>query len=188
MAYDAQKAHEYYEKYRKKGILKGRSKGKKRSSSTKKKSGLLGVSTAGLNDAGKIEAALIKEKIAAELAQALSGASDKDRDNIRREYSRKAQQEIAALKNKKEYAKPKKSKKKASTKKTSKKKVSKEKKQSLKNSIETIKKVLPTATDAQKKQIVELVTDLLEAFGVTTHGQSEGAGESTTGADGKENT
>ena len=51
-------AHEYYVKYRKKGIKKGRKKGSKKGSST----GLLGVSTSGLNTDGAVEDA-VKEVV-----------------------------------------------------------------------------------------------------------------------------
>ena len=52
MAYDPVKAHEYYMKYRKKGLKKGRKKGKKAAQTS-----LLGVSVSGLNSDGAIEAA-----------------------------------------------------------------------------------------------------------------------------------
>ena len=104
MAYDAAKAHEYYIKYRKKGLKKGRKKGSGTKSSTKS---LVGVSTAGLNSDGKIEAALVKEKIKAEMNEALKKATtDAERDQIRREYSKKAVAEMNRLKSDPKYAKP----------------------------------------------------------------------------------
>lgn len=106
MAYDAAAAHEYYIKYRKKGLKKGRKKG-----TSKVKSGttsLLGTSIAGFNDEGRIQAALIKDKLKKEMNEALKKASsDEEKEKIRIEYSRKAVQQIAALKNNAQYAKPK---------------------------------------------------------------------------------
>lgn len=107
MAYDKQKAHEYYVNYRKKGLKKGRKKGtgRKKKGTT---SSLLGVSIAGLNPEGKVEAALIKDRVKKEMNEKLKGAkTDADREQIRREYSLKAVNEIANLKNNAKYAKPK---------------------------------------------------------------------------------
>lgn len=117
MAYDAAKAHEYYVNYRKKGLKKGRKKGTGKTTTTKSKtSSLLGVSTSGLNDEGKIQAALTKEKLKKEMNAALSKAStDEERDKIRVEYSRKAQQAMAKLKADSKYAAPKTTKTKSST-------------------------------------------------------------------------
>lgn len=107
MAYDKEKAHEYYVKYRKKGLKKGRKKGtgRKKKGTT---SSLLGVSIAGLNPEGKVEAALIKDRVKKEMNEKLKGAkTDAEREQIRREYSLKAVNEIANLKNDAKYAKPK---------------------------------------------------------------------------------
>lgn len=105
MAYDAAKAHEYYVNYTKKGLKKGRKKGK---GTTAKTSTLLGSNAYGLNDDGRVQAALIKEKIKKEMNEALKGAgSDEEKEKIRVEYSKKAMQQIAALRNDPKYAKPK---------------------------------------------------------------------------------
>lgn len=107
MAYDKQKRHEYYINYTKKGLKKGRKKGtgRKKKGTT---SSLLGVSIAGLNPEGKVEAALIKDRVKKEMNEKLKGAkTDADREQIRREYSLKAVNEIANLKNNAKYAKPK---------------------------------------------------------------------------------
>lgn len=106
MAYDPVKAHEYYIKYRKKGLKKGRKKG-----SSKTKTGsttFLGVSSQGFNDEGRIQAALIKEKLKKEMIEALKKATtDEEKEKIRVEYSRKAAQQLAALRSDPKYAKPK---------------------------------------------------------------------------------
>lgn len=101
----------YYQNYRKKGIKKGRkrSTGTTGTSTTAKSAGLLGVSTVGLNDEGRIRGALIKEKVKKEMNEALKKATtDEEKEQIRLEYSRKAQQQISALKADPQYAKPKK--------------------------------------------------------------------------------
>ena len=93
MAYDKAAAHEYYENYTKKGKKKGRKKGKKKS--TAKTTRIIGLTTAGLNDAGKMEVALVKEKLQAEMNSALKSAkSQAEKDAIRKEYQNKALQEI----------------------------------------------------------------------------------------------
>ena len=106
MAYDPVKAHEYYVNYRKKGLKKGRKKG-----SSKTKTGstaFLGVSSQGFNDEGRMQAALIKENIKKEMKAALASAkTDEERQKIRLEYSKKAQQEINKLKSNAQYIKPK---------------------------------------------------------------------------------
>ena len=105
MAYDPVKAHEYYVKYRKKGIKKGRKKGKKSTSS------LVGTSTAGLNADGRVEAALIKDRLKKEMNSALAKAkTDAEKEQIRREFSKKANAEIAKLKADPKFAKAKASK------------------------------------------------------------------------------
>ena len=68
MAYDKEKAHEYYINYVKKGLKKGKSKKKtdeEQAASDRK-------STKGLNDAGKAAAKQVKEQISAERKEALS--------------------------------------------------------------------------------------------------------------------
>ncbi len=127
MAYDKVKAHEYYIKYRKKGLLKGRKagvnanhkvnklynppvkttgtgkKGKKA-----KKVAIKGLSTSGLNDAGKAQAAAIKEQLTTEMNKALSKAkTDAEKEKIKQEYQNKAAQEIQKLKSDGKYAKAK---------------------------------------------------------------------------------
>lgn len=95
MAYDAAKAHEYYIKYRKKGLKKGRKKGKKTTSNK----GLLATSTAGLSTEGKMQAALIKEDFKKQMNEALKNAkTDEERKQIRLDYSRKAAEAINKLK------------------------------------------------------------------------------------------
>ena len=97
MAYDKDKAHEYYIKYRKKG--------------SKKKTSLVGLSTSGLNDAGRMQAALVKEKITSEMNDALSKAkTDAEKEQIRQEYQNKALTEIQKLKSDGQYAQAKKEK------------------------------------------------------------------------------
>lgn len=106
MAYDAAKAHEYYENYTKKGKKKGRKKGKKKTSA--KATRIIGLTTAGLNDAGKMEVALVKEKLQAEMNAALKGAKNQaEKDAIRKEYQNKALQEIRNIRSKSEFAKEK---------------------------------------------------------------------------------
>lgn len=115
MAYDKDKAHEYYIKYRKKGLLKGRGSGKtekgKGKKGSKKKTSLVGLSTSGLNDAGRMQAALVKEKITSEMNDALSKAkTDAEKEQIRQEYQNKALTEIQKLKSDGQYAQAKKEK------------------------------------------------------------------------------
>ena len=106
MAYDAAKAHEYYENYTKKGKKKGRKKGKKKTSA--KVTRIIGLTTAGLNDAGKMEVALVKEKLQSEMNEALKGAKTQaEKDAIRKDYQNKALQEIRNIRSKSEFAKEK---------------------------------------------------------------------------------
>lgn len=113
MAYDPVKAHEYYEKYRKKGLKKGRKKGKAKQTS------LVGLSTAGLNDSGKMQWALTKESLQTEMNKALSEASsDEEKAKIRADFQNRALQALQGMKSDSSYAKPKKAKA-SSTKKTS---------------------------------------------------------------------
>ena len=122
MAYDAAKAHEYYENYVKKGKKKGRKKGKskKKSSTRSRATSLVGLSTAGLNDAGKMEAALVKEKIQNEMNEALKkAATPAEKEKVRKEYQNKALKEITALKNNADFAKAKAASKKSTSSKSS---------------------------------------------------------------------
>lgn len=104
MAYDKVKAHEYYMEYRKKGRLKGRKKGKGKTTTGKgkgraKKTSLTGVSSSGLTDEGKLQAELIKNSVGKEMNEALSKAkTDEDKIRIKHEYQQKAKQQIEALK------------------------------------------------------------------------------------------
>lgn len=105
MAYDKQAAHEYYENYTKKGKKKGRAKGKgkKKSSTTR----IVGLTQAGLNDAGKMEFALMKEKLQSEMNSALKNAkTEAEKNAIRMEYQNRALQEISKIKSNPNYAKP----------------------------------------------------------------------------------
>lgn len=116
MAYDPVKAHEYYEKYVKKGLKKGRDKkstedtkkkSTKKKGSTKKaaKSSLIGFSTSGLNEQGKIEATLLKEKITNEMNAALAKETTAEgKEKIRREYSQKGIDAVNKLKSDSKYA------------------------------------------------------------------------------------
>lgn len=98
-----QKAHEYYIKYRKKGLKKGRKKGKKTAQTS-----LLGVSASGLNSDGAIEAAAIKDRVKKEMNAALAKANtDEEKLAIRKEYAKKANDEIAKLKADPKFAKAK---------------------------------------------------------------------------------
>lgn len=104
MAYDAQKAHEYYVKYRKKGLKKGR---KKKGTTTS----LVGITTGGLNDAGKMQAALVKDQIKQEMNEALAKETDPlKREAIRQKYQQKALEAVSKLKSDPKYATPKKEK------------------------------------------------------------------------------
>lgn len=104
MAYDAQKAHEYYEKYRKKGLKKGR---KAKGTTTS----LVGITTGGLNDAGKMQAAILKDQIKQEMNEALAKESDPlKREAIRQKYQQKALEAVSKLKSDPKYATPKKEK------------------------------------------------------------------------------
>lgn len=106
---DAQKKaynKEYYEKYRKKGTKKGRKKGSSKKTSTKT-TNLVGVSNSGLNDEGKMELALVKEKLKKQMNEELTKAgSDAEKDEIRRKYQKQALDAVAKLKQDSRYAKP----------------------------------------------------------------------------------
>ena len=108
MAYDPKKAHEYYIKYRKKGLKKGRKKGRRKRAAKPKQVSLLGISTSGLNDAGRMQAALIKDRLKKEMNEAMQKETDPvKKEAIRQEYQNKALEEVTALKNDAQYAKPK---------------------------------------------------------------------------------
>ena len=90
--YDPVKAHEYYEKYRKKGLKKGRG------------------STAGLSEEGKAVAAEVKERLNEELKAALAklpkrGATEK-RKALREAYQEKYYAELEKIKADPDYSKP----------------------------------------------------------------------------------
>lgn len=104
MAYDPVKAHEYYVNYRKKGLKKGRKKGTGKSRTT----GLLGVSAAGLNSDGAVEAAVIKDRLKKEMNEKLKGAkTEEEKIAIRKEYAKKANEEIAKLRSDPKFARAK---------------------------------------------------------------------------------
>lgn len=107
MAYDPVAAHEYYIKYRKKGLLKGRKKGKKKTTTSKKrgrksaakKQNLIGLSTGGLNDTGKMQWAMAKESLTTQMNQALSKAkTDQEKLQIRQEFQNKALEQLQKIK------------------------------------------------------------------------------------------
>ena len=155
MAYDPVKAHEYYVNYRKKGLKKGR---KKAAAKPTYKKTFLGVSISGLNDEGRIKAALIKENIQNAMKEALEKAKDDDeRQEIRLEYSRKAQQAISALKADSKYAKPKATKAKTSTAKAKTAKITKPKAQA--SSGKKTKSKAAKVTKAKKEKAPETETE-----------------------------
>lgn len=97
MAYDKEKAHEYYIKYRKKGLKKGRKKGKGKAST--KKTNLVGLSTGGLNDQGKMQWAMAKEKLKTDMNAAMSKAkTPEEKEKIRQDYQQKALSELQKMK------------------------------------------------------------------------------------------
>lgn len=162
-------AKEYYEKYRKKGVKKGRKKGKKSNT------GLLGVSTSGLNTDGAVEASVIKDRIKKEMNEALSKAkTEEEKVAIRKEYAKKANDEIAKLKADPKFAKAKSSKgssSKGSSSKGSGSKSSGSSKSSsstqvsqIKSSIEQLQKKLDSMTDEQKAQVKEALQAQLDAI------------------------
>ena len=110
MAYDPVKAHEYYEKYKKKGLKKGRKKGKGKTTSTKQTS-LVGLSTGGLNDAGKMNWAMTKKDLQAEMnAELAKATTDEQRAEIRADYQGKALQALQKMKSDPAFAQAKKAK------------------------------------------------------------------------------
>lgn len=189
MAYDKQKAHEYYMQYRKKGLKKGRTKGtgKKKTGAKVKKTNLLGQTTSGLNDSGRIQAALVKEKMTAEMNAALAKATtQEEKDAIRVEYSQKAQEQIASLKNDPKYAQAKKESAKGSkgstgkkssggsssskssggnsstdTTREEKKKKRKAKIQKIKETVQGLEKALSDLPETQKANTREIIKNLL---------------------------
>lgn len=181
MAYDKQKAHEYYIKYRKKGLLKGRKKGKAKTKGKAKKAkqeSLVGVSTSGLNEQGKIEAAFIKDDMKKQMNEALSKAkTDEERQQIKKDYSLKAVQAINDLKNNSDYAQPKKAK--AASTKATKEKTAKEssKESETKTAASTTKTTTTTAKETVAKEDVErlsnVMTDLSQKVDQLTADQEE---------------
>lgn len=189
MAYDKQKAHGYYMQYRKKGLKKGRTKGtgKKKTGAKVKKTNLLGQTTSGLNDSGRIQAALVKEKMTAEMNAALAKATtQEEKDAIRVEYSQKAQEQIASLKNDPKYAQAKKESAKGSkgstgkkssggsssskssggnsstdTTREEKKKKRKAKIQKIKETVQGLEKALSDLPETQKANTREIIKNLL---------------------------
>lgn len=100
MAYDPVKAHEYYEKYRKKGLKKGRKKGRKKSTSKKvKQQTLIGLSTSGLNDAGKMNWAMAKKDLQDQMnAEIAKATTDEQKAEIRADYQDKALKTLQDMK------------------------------------------------------------------------------------------
>jgi hypothetical protein len=184
MAYDKEKAHEYYLKYRKKGLKKGRKKGKGKKAAS---ASLLGTSVSGLNPAGKIQAGLIKENMKKEMNAALSKAStQEEKDKIRADYSMKAQEQIAALKNNPQYAAPQKAKAAKATKaaKGSAEKSGKAEKASaasvsaanqkairtIRNQLEILQKFTKTATPERKREMLNVMQALLDTLKAMKNG------------------
>ena len=89
-------AREYYQKYKKKGLKKGRKKGSKKST---KQTNLVGLSNSGLNDQGKMQWALAKEKLKTDMNAALAKATTpEEKAKIRQEYQNKALGELNKIK------------------------------------------------------------------------------------------
>jgi hypothetical protein len=109
MAYDAQKAHEYYMKYRKKGLKKGRKTGTRKKSSSQKKESLVGLSTGGLNDSGKMAWAMKKKELQNQMNVDLAKArTPEERAKIQNDYQSKALAELQKMKSDPSTAKAKK--------------------------------------------------------------------------------
>lgn len=178
MAYDPVKAHEYYLQFKKKGLKKGRKKGKKKATAKKgKQTNLVGLSNSGLNDAGKMQWAMTKEKLKNEMNVAMSKAkTQEEKDKIRSEYQNKALAELSRMKSDSATAKAKKEKAAKSSSKGSKssskgssksgsKSSSKESKKSsqvemveqIKDSIAQLQEKLLSLTPEQKEQIKETI-------------------------------
>lgn len=110
MAYDPVKAHEYYINYRKKGLKKGRKKGKGKTTKTPKSS-LVGLGTAGLNDAGKMQWAMLKKELNEQMNAELDGVTDiQQRKDIISRYQNQALAALQKIKADPGYATPKKAK------------------------------------------------------------------------------
>lgn len=110
MAYDPVKAHEYYINYRKKGLKKGRKKGKGKAAKTPKSS-LVGLGTAGLNDAGKMQWAMLKKELNEQMNAELDGVTDiQQRKDIISRYQNQALAALQKIKADPGYATPKKAK------------------------------------------------------------------------------
>lgn len=108
MAYDPVKAHEYYINYRKKGLKKGRKKGKGKAAKTPKSS-LVGLGTAGLNDAGKMQWAMLKKELNEQMNAELDGVTDiQQRKDIISKYQNQALAALQKIKADPSYATPKK--------------------------------------------------------------------------------
>lgn len=108
MVYDAEKAHEYYEKYRKKGLKKGRKKGSRKTKKAKvpkvKKESLVGLGTSGLNEAGKMEWSAKKKELQEQMnAELQSATSDADKAEIRKKYQEKALETLTSIKSNMDY-------------------------------------------------------------------------------------
>lgn len=166
-------AKEYYQKYTKKGVKKGRKKGKGKKAA---QTGLLGVSTSGLNADGAIEAAVIKDRVKKEMNEALSKAkSEEEKVAIRKEYAKKANAEIAKLKSDPKFAKAKATKasskssgsSKGSSKSSSSAKSSSSNQQALKqiqDSISQLQSKLSSLSDEDKAKIKESIQTQLDAI------------------------
>lgn len=175
------KAHEYYMEYRKKGKKKGRKKGSGKKTSGKKgaQTGLLGVTSSGLNAEGTIEAAAIKDRVKKEMNEALGKAkTDEEKMAIRKEYANKANSEIAKLKADPKFAKAKATKGSSKSSGGSKSSGSKSSKSSsskssgsnaqavsqIKDSIAQLESKLASMTDEQKAQVKESIQTQLDAI------------------------
>lgn len=183
MAYDKVKAHEYYEKYRKKDLKKGRKKGKKKTVAAKKRKStesLVGLSSAGLNDAGKMQAALVKQDLKKKMNEALEKAgSEEEKAKVRQSYHALALQEFQKLKADAKYAQPKKTKatkakttKASSSKKKKKKKIKnkaiderqKKETQELAKRLDDLEKKIDELTQEQKETVKAELTDVFESL------------------------
>lgn len=115
MAYDPAKAHEYYEKYRKKGLKKGRKKGtgrkkttggrrKKAATQKIKKESLIGLSNSGLNEAGKMQWAMQKKELQEKMnAELQAASSDEQKAEIRERYQSQALEALTKIKTDNKY-------------------------------------------------------------------------------------
>ena len=118
MAYDPVKAHEYYEKYRKKGLKKGRKRGtgrkkvssgrrgrrKKAAAQKIKKESLIGLSNSGLNEAGKMQWAMQKKELQEKMnAELQAASSDEQKAEIRERYQNQALESLMKIKTDNKY-------------------------------------------------------------------------------------